>query len=204
MASRQFHTMIPGEASETDSDEELMATSLPVAVELIVQGEAVETDDDDEEEIDNEGVRVEVDRRHMFPFVSISKSLPELKVDRLLPKDGDMDKERESHTSAEEVSTRPPASWEPHGSILQQKLREGNVRLRSDTAALVNCVYATAAKEVRVIGHQLATAQAAAAEASASLCQSLNNLRAVQDVLDIVVSCSLLPDIRIPAEANIP
>uniref|UniRef100_A0A8C4QA06 Biogenesis of lysosome-related organelles complex 1 subunit 3 n=1 Tax=Eptatretus burgeri TaxID=7764 RepID=A0A8C4QA06_EPTBU len=168
MATRQFHTMIPGEASETDSDEELMATSLPVAVELIVQGEAVETDEDDDAEIDNEGVHVE------------------------------------SHTSAEEVPAQPPSSWEPHGSILQQKLREGNVRLQSDTAALVNCLYMTAAKEVRAVRHQLVTAQAAAAEASASLCQSLNNLRAVQDMLDIVVSCNLLPDIRIPAQANIP
>jgi len=204
MATRQFHTMIPGEASETDSDEELMATSLPVAVELIVQGEAVETDEDDDAEIDNEGVHVEVDHRHVLHCVSARKALLELKVDRILPKDGDIDKERESHTSAEEVPAQPPSSWEPHGSILQQKLREGNVRLQSDTAALVNCLYTTAAKEVRAVRHQLVTAQAAAAEASASLCQSLNNLRAVQDMLDIVVSCNLLPDIRIPAQANIP
>ncbi|XP_062454250.1 biogenesis of lysosome-related organelles complex 1 subunit 3 [Rhea pennata] len=167
MAAARTEAVVPGEASESDSDSELYAAAACAAPPgLKVPGEASETDSEEEEE--------EAARPKGFP------DLPPLVVER--------------SPAAAERPEAAPAPW--GGSLLQQRLLEGNARLRGAVGGAVRRGYAEAARHLGALAAPLGRAQAAAAGASHSLRLARRDLRAVAAAVDIVAGCGLLPDIR--------
>ncbi|XP_067170567.1 biogenesis of lysosome-related organelles complex 1 subunit 3 [Apteryx mantelli] len=171
MAAPRGVAVVPGEASESDSDAEL-DTAAPTCAALAglkVPGEASETDTEEEEE---------AAARPKGPLPA--PDLPPLVVER-----------RPEPVAAAEEKAAP---W--GGSLLQQRLLEGNARLRGAVGGAVGQGYAAAARHLGALAAPLGRAQAAAAAASHSLRLARRDLRAVAAAVDIVAGCGLLPDIR--------
>lgn len=177
--------MVQGEASETDSDDEVYITSLPppqtATGGLKVPGEASETDSDGEEE--------QVGQTSTLSQQSsliLQRDLPPLIVV----------KDRPDIQSV--VEDRPSPSHKTHGeTLLQQKLQESNTRLYHDVGEMVRQLYSNAGKEVHSATAQLNASQSAIINASHSIRIILDDLKAVSEKIDIITSCQILPDINI-------
>uniref|UniRef100_UPI00398E751B biogenesis of lysosome-related organelles complex 1 subunit 3 n=1 Tax=Pristiophorus japonicus TaxID=55135 RepID=UPI00398E751B len=187
MATTLYKTIVQGEASETDSEEELYLTSAsPAGVAQVgakVPGEASETDDED---ADCAAAARDIQR-------AIRRSLPPLIVVR--------DERPAAPAVAEErpaVRIRHPGRF---STLLQQKLSESDGRLRHDVEQAVKQMYESAAREIRAATGHLGTAQAGVINASHSIRLILDDLKSVTDTMDIITSCNLLPDIQIPPSA---
>uniref|UniRef100_A0A8C8DPA6 Biogenesis of lysosome-related organelles complex 1 subunit 3 n=2 Tax=Oryzias sinensis TaxID=183150 RepID=A0A8C8DPA6_9TELE len=182
--SSRYRIVVEGEASETDSDDEVYITSLPSGptARAKVPGEASETDSEGEPQppaardpaAGQEGGQI------------FQKNLPPLVVVR-------------DHLDIQSVvEDRPSPSSRSHGdSLLQQKLQESNSRLYSDVGQMVCHVYSSANKEVRGATSQLNASQSAIINASHSIRLILDDLRAVSEKIDIITSCQILSDINI-------
>ncbi|TKS81122.1 Biogenesis of lysosome-related organelles complex 1 subunit 3 [Collichthys lucidus] len=168
--SSRYNIVVQGEASETDSDDE-------------VPGEASETDseeDGDEEQADRASAMsqesAQILRRDLPPLIVVRDhpDIQSIVEDRLSP------------------------THRPHGeTLLQQKLQESNNRLYSDVGQTVRQVYGSASREVHSATAQLNTSQSAIINASHSIRLILDDLRAVSEKIDIITSCQILPDINI-------
>lgn len=176
MAGR-YPIVVQGEASETDSDDEVYITSLTPSVGAKVPGEASETD--------SEGEPEQAPASHDSTQI-LKRDLPPLIVVRDHP---------DMHSIVED---RPSPSHRPHGeTLLQQKLQESNSRLYSDVGQTLRQVYGSASREVRSATSQLNASQSAIINASHSIRLILDDLKAVSEKIDIITSCQILPDINI-------
>ncbi|XP_022604199.1 biogenesis of lysosome-related organelles complex 1 subunit 3 [Seriola dumerili] len=189
--SSRYQIVVQGEASETDSDDEVYITSLPApqtaSVGAKVPGEASETDSEGEEEeqadrasaVSQEGAQI------------LRRDLPPLIVVR-------------DHPDIQSiVEDRPSPTHRPYGdTLLQQKLRESNSHLYHDVSQTLRQVYGGAAKEVRSATAQLNTSQGAIINASHSIRLILDDLKAVSEKIDIITSCQILPDINMSDPNN--
>ncbi|XP_071352156.1 biogenesis of lysosome-related organelles complex 1 subunit 3 [Trachinotus anak] len=189
--SNRYQIVVQGEASETDSDDEVYITSLPppqtASVGAKVPGEASETDSEGEEE-------EQADRASAVSQESaqiLRRDLPPLIVVR-------------DHPDIQSiVEDRPSPTHRPHGdTLLQQKLRESNSRLYHDVSQTLRQVYGGASREVRSATAQLNTSQSAIINASHSIRLILDDLKAVSEKIDIITSCQILPDINISNTNN--
>ncbi|XP_076591467.1 biogenesis of lysosome-related organelles complex 1 subunit 3 [Chaetodon auriga] len=184
--SSRYQIVVQGEASETDSDDEVYITSMSApqtaTVGTKVPGEASETDSEVEEE-------EQTDRASSLSQESsqiLRRDLPPLIVVRDHP---DMQSI---------VEDRPSPTLRPHGeTLLQQKLQESNCRLYSDVGQTVRQVYGSASREVQNATAQLNASQSAIINASHSIRLILDDLKAVSEKIDIITSCQILPDINI-------
>lgn len=183
--SSRYQIVVQGEASETDSDDEVYITSLPppqsATVGAKVPGEASETD--------SEGELEQVDRAFAVSQESaqiLRRDLPPLIVVR-------------DHPDVQSiVEDRPSPKHRPHSdTLLQQKLQESNSRLYSDVGQAIQHIYGSASREVRNATAQLNTSQSAIINASHSIRLILEDLKAVSEKIDIITSCQILPDIKI-------
>ncbi|XP_061683332.1 biogenesis of lysosome-related organelles complex 1 subunit 3 [Syngnathoides biaculeatus] len=180
----KYQIVVQGEASETDSDEEVYITSLSTPQTTTagakVQGEASETDNEDEVETAN---RVSALRHESAEI--LKRDLPPLIVVR-------------DHPDIQSVvEDRPSPTHKPVGdTLLQQKLQESNSRLYSDVGQMLRHVYGSATKEVRSATAQLNTSQSAIINASHSIRLILDDLKAVSEKIDIITGCQILPDIK--------
>lgn len=199
MASSKYQTVVEGEASETDSDEEVCTTS--VAAEpsacMVVTGEASETDEDEGEEAEeevqavrNNGLIQHEDLTSLTGQGAISSLTVERRPGRV---------EICGETEVPAQISRPPGT-RSYNTLLQLKLRESNARLRGDVAEMVRKAYTTAARDVRNTTQRLGDSQVVIIEASNSLHHALDNLHSIRDKMDIITSCNLLPEIHLPAE----
>uniref|UniRef100_G3P096 Biogenesis of lysosome-related organelles complex 1 subunit 3 n=1 Tax=Gasterosteus aculeatus TaxID=69293 RepID=G3P096_GASAC len=169
--SSGYQIVVQGEASETDSDDEVYITSMsppqiaPVGAK--VPGEASETDSEEQDS-------AHVLRRDLPPLIVV----------------------RDHPDIQSVVEDRPSPTHRPQGdTLLQQKLQESNSRLHSDVGQMVRQVYGTACKEVQSATAQLNTSQSAIINASHSIRLILDDLKAVSEKIDIITSCQILPDI---------
>ncbi|XP_042299560.1 biogenesis of lysosome-related organelles complex 1 subunit 3-like [Sceloporus undulatus] len=184
MTASRYKTVVQGEASETDSDEEVYLSSvpqgsLPSLSGVKVTGEASETDE--EEDANSSQPKVE-------PTL-ISPDLPPLVVYR--------NEDPGSPTAVEEKPALRIRHRGRYSTLLQQKLIESNARLYYDVNSTVKQVYQTAIKEIGAITGQLSNSQNGIISASHNIRLVLEDLRAVADKIDIITSCNLLPDIQI-------
>ncbi|XP_072127238.1 biogenesis of lysosome-related organelles complex 1 subunit 3 [Mobula birostris] len=191
MTTAQFLTIVQGEASETDSEEELYLTSTSPACILQagakVPGEASETDEEDA------GSELEAATQDIQQ--AIQHNLPPLVVIR--------DKEPEVLTGVEEKPTVKIRHQGRYSSLLQQKLRESNVRLNHNVEHAVKQMYENATKEIRTATSHLSNSQNGIINASHSIRLILDDLKAVTEKMDIITSCNLLPDIQIPPRQQV-
>ncbi|KAE8295385.1 hypothetical protein D5F01_LYC06311 [Larimichthys crocea] len=185
--SSRYNIVVQGEASETDSDDEVYITSMSApqtaTVGAKVPGEASETDSEeggDEEQADRASAMsqetAQILRRDLPPLIVVRDhpDIQSIVEDRLSP------------------------THRPHGeTLLQQKLQESNNRLYSDVGLTVRQVYGSASREVHSATAQLNTSQSAIINASHSIRLILDDLKAVSEKIDIITSCQILPDINI-------
>ncbi|XP_006627713.1 biogenesis of lysosome-related organelles complex 1 subunit 3 [Lepisosteus oculatus] len=187
MASNKYQTVVQGEASETDSDEEAYITSLsssyPVAAGVKVLGEASETDSEDEAGGATRPIEVRAATE------DVQKDLPPLIVIRN-PPDSPV-------SAAEEKPVLRLRQGGRYSTLLQQKLQESNARLCGDVTQTVRQVYQNATKEIRLATAHLNNSQNGIINASHSIRLVLEDLKSVSEKIDIITSCNLLPDIRI-------
>uniref|UniRef100_G3P091 Biogenesis of lysosome-related organelles complex 1 subunit 3 n=1 Tax=Gasterosteus aculeatus aculeatus TaxID=481459 RepID=G3P091_GASAC len=138
--SSGYQIVVQGEASETDSDDEVYITSMsppqiaPVGAK--VPGEASETDSEEEEAEGGQQADRASSLRQDSAHV-LRRDLPPLIVVR-------------DHPDIQSVvEDRPSPTHRPQGdTLLQQKLQESNSRLHSDVGQMVRQVYGTACKEI--------------------------------------------------------
>lgn len=179
----RYPIVVQGEASETDSDDEVYITSLPppqiTTVGAKVAGEASETDSEDDPEKPHHSTTVSQENAQIF-----KRDLPPLIVVR-------------DHPDIQSVvEDRPSPTHHHHGdTLLQQKLQESNHRLYSDVVQNLRHVYGNASKEIRTATSQLNASQGAIINASHSIRLILDDLKAVSEKIDIITSCQILPDI---------
>ncbi|KAM3830345.1 biogenesis of lysosome-related organelles complex 1 subunit 3 [Vipera latastei] len=185
MISPGYKTVIQGEASETDSEEEIncsasyqAAFGCPSGVQ--VAGEASETDEEDEAR-----------------SPTGSKAQAKLIVTDLPPLIVYKNEDSESPTAVEEKPAVHIKQRGRYSTLLQQKLVESNARLYYDINTTIKQVYQTAIKEIGAITGQLSNSQNGIINASHHIRMVLEDLRAVAEKIDIINSCSLLPDIQI-------
>ncbi|XP_024138391.1 biogenesis of lysosome-related organelles complex 1 subunit 3 [Oryzias melastigma] len=190
--SSRYRIVVEGEASETDSDDEVYITSLPSGqtARAKVPGEASETDSEGEPQQAAQHPAAGQESAQI-----LKKDLPPLIVVR-------------DHLDIQSVvEDRPSPAPRSHGdSLLQQKLQESNSRLYSDVGQTVCHVYSSANKEIRSATTQLNASQGAIINASHSIRLILDDLRAVSEKIDIITSCQILSDINInvPNSLNAP
>ncbi|KAM9813086.1 biogenesis of lysosome-related organelles complex 1 subunit 3 [Syngnathus typhle] len=183
--SSRYPIVVQGEASETDSDDEVYITSLPTPQTAIVgakvQGEASETESEDEVETSTRGSALSHESAKI-----LKRDLPPLIVVR-------------DHPNIQSVvEDRPSPTHKPVGdTLLQQKLQESNSRLYSNVGQMLRHVYGNASKEVRSTTAQLNASQSAIINASHSIRLILDDLKAVSEKIDIITSCQILPDIKL-------
>ncbi|KAM6987607.1 biogenesis of lysosome-related organelles complex 1 subunit 3 [Tautogolabrus adspersus] len=183
--SSRYQIVVQGEASETDSDDEVYITSMAApqtaTVGAKVPGEASETDSEDEEEQSGRVSALSQESAHI-----LRRDLPPLIVVR-------------DHPDIQSiVEDRPSPTHRPHGdTLLQQKLQESNSRLYSDVGLTLRQIYGSASREVHSATAQLTTSQSAIINASHSIRLILDDLKAVSEKIDIITSCQILPDITI-------
>ncbi|XP_008423775.1 biogenesis of lysosome-related organelles complex 1 subunit 3 isoform X1 [Poecilia reticulata] len=186
MSSSRYPIVVQGEASETDSDDEVYITSLTshqtTAGGAKVPGEASETDSEDDPQ---QAVRSSVMAQESAQI--LKRELPPLIVVRDNPDVQSI------------VEDRPSPSHRPYAgdTLLQQKLQESNSRLYTDVGQRVRQVYGSASKEVHSVTSQLNSSQSAIINASHSIRLILDDLKAVSEKIDIITSCQILPDINI-------
>ncbi|XP_042342908.1 biogenesis of lysosome-related organelles complex 1 subunit 3 [Plectropomus leopardus] len=182
--SSRYPIVVQGEASETDSDDEVYITSMSApqtaTVGAKVPGEASETDSDDEEEADRASSvsqeSAQILRRDLPPLIVV----------------------RDHPDIQSIVEDRPSPTHRPQGeTLLQQKLQESNSRLYSDVGQTLRQVYGSASREVQSATAQLNASQSAIINASHSIRLILDDLKAVSEKIDIITSCQILPDINI-------
>lgn len=179
----RYPIVVQGEASETDSDDEVYITSLPppqiTTVGAKVAGEASETDSEDDPEQPHHSATVSPESAQIF-----KRDLPPLIVVR-------------DHPDIQSVvEDRPSPTHHHHGdTLLQQKLQESNHRLYSDVGQSLRHVYSNASREIRTATTQLNASQGAIINASHSIRLILDDLKAVSEKIDIITSCQILPDI---------
>ncbi|XP_035857277.1 biogenesis of lysosome-related organelles complex 1 subunit 3 isoform X1 [Sander lucioperca] len=188
--SSGYQIVVQGEASETDSDDEVYITSMPapqtatVGAKVVlhdVPGEASETDSEGEEEQAGRASSLSQESAQI-----LRRDLPPLIVVR-------------DHPDIQSiVEDRPSPTHRPQGdTLLQQKLRESNSWLYSDVGQTLRQVYGSASREVNSATAQLNTSQSAIINASHSIRLILDDLKAVSEKIDIITSCQILPDINI-------
>ncbi|XP_007654694.1 biogenesis of lysosome-related organelles complex 1 subunit 3 [Ornithorhynchus anatinus] len=181
MARARQDTVVPGEAEETDDDddeEELYLSSVGAGAPagLQVPGEAEETDSEGEA---REALPA---RCHLPPLVVLREAVAE--------EEGPV------------AAFQSPAGRCP--SLLQQKLLESNDRLGHDVRAALSRLYRTASHDIGGLSAQLGSAQGAVLGAAHSIRLARGDLRAVAEQIDIITSCGLLPDIRLPPHPDAP
>ncbi|KAG8448495.1 hypothetical protein GDO86_015546 [Hymenochirus boettgeri] len=183
MASQSYQTMVKGEASETDDEEEMYVTSvvsstLSTTHGLRIQGEASETDDEDN-----------ANENNTASSSSLEKILPPLVVIRNGGESTPFGREEKPIVNVQQEGR--------YSTLLQQKLLESNARLYQDVNNTIKHVYQSATNEIKTLTSQLSNSQNGIINASHSIRLSLEDLKGVSEKINIITSCNLLPDIYI-------
>ncbi|XP_012938113.1 biogenesis of lysosome-related organelles complex 1 subunit 3 [Aplysia californica] len=174
----QYKTVVQGEASESDEEEELSSSSLSEPRAVVVEGEASESE---EEELDSSGK-------------SIPPALPPIKS---------LNEHSSSYESIDSITNvptlAPRQAWKPkYDTVLNRKLWESNLSLCNNANGIASQAYLSAAKDITNCAQQLSKSHGAIQDVSHNLRLLTNDLFNLDDRTDIIISCKLLPDIQLP------
>ncbi|KAK3778744.1 hypothetical protein RRG08_013015 [Elysia crispata] len=170
MDNKQYQTVVQGEASESDSEEEELSNE-PTPV--VIEGEAEESD---EEELDTTDI-------------TKKKDLSILKVSEYSASFDSIDEV--GGTSSKKIG-RPK-----HDNVLNRKLWDSNFSLCHSLNTLVSHTYLTAAKDITNCSQQVARSHTLVQDVSHNMRLMTNDLFNLHDRIDIVTSCKILPTISI-------
>ncbi|XP_064618060.1 biogenesis of lysosome-related organelles complex 1 subunit 3-like [Liolophura sinensis] len=184
--SNKFQTVVEGEAPESDEDEEVrqisensqsqndtVSTPQRVRTGLVVAGEASESEEE------------EIDTRETVPPLMVNK-------------DGEGDGSRvllreESHSPLLDRQAEKPK----YNTLLHKKLRERHAMFRRHLVASSAQMYLSASKDLHNTTQQLMKTQLVVQDISHNMRLLTNDLFHLEDRIDIISSCNLLPDINI-------
>ncbi|KAK6168901.1 hypothetical protein SNE40_020061 [Patella caerulea] len=174
MSNREeYRTVVQGEASESDEE-----TPKTLAAGIVVSGEASES----EEEIDTAG-RVNAD---LPPIIVAQRSIS-------LSSDAATDIPTLMTSRAAEAKASKPK----YDTLLHRKLRDSNLNFHSHLVDNCSQTYLAAARNLHSTTSQLNKSHSAVQDASHNLRLLTNDLFHLEDKVDIICSCKLLPDIII-------
>lgn len=160
------------ETGRGETDDEVAATVFQGQSQqaTVVSGEASESDDDDT----------------VGTYSSITTT------DLVSP-----DSSEGPHTQS---TTSEPQGSEPnrHNTLLHRKLRERNSSLRRNLAEMVRQPYQNATRDLGAVGQGLIRCQQQVQEVSSTLRRVTNELFQLEDKVDTVRHCSIIPEINIP------
>ncbi|XP_071114154.1 biogenesis of lysosome-related organelles complex 1 subunit 3-like [Haliotis cracherodii] len=173
MEKGHYKTVVQGEASESD-DEDMMPDAIPQGT--VISGEASES----EEEVDTS--------------LQGSQELPALKVDRNRGEDlqGSDPTQLPILTTTRMVTSKPK-----YDTLLHRKLRERNLQFHGHLVSLGSHAYLSAAKHINNTTQQLLKSHVAIQDVSHNMRLMTNDLFRLEDKINIISSCNLLPDINI-------
>ncbi|CAG5133818.1 unnamed protein product [Candidula unifasciata] len=172
----KYKTVIQGEASESDDEEEYFNEE-PKSV--VVDGEAPESD---EEEINTGNSPTK-------------KELPQLKLNEHSSPFESVDDLTSVPTLSPKYAGRPK-----YDNVLNKKLWESNLSLCNNLNGLVGQSYLSAAKEITNCCQQLSKSHASLQDVSHNMRLMTNDCFNLQDLFDTVTTCTLLPNILLPAK----
>ncbi|VDI58722.1 biogenesis of lysosome-related organelles complex 1 subunit 3 [Mytilus galloprovincialis] len=185
-----IQTVVAGEASESDDDEPSVQTpkkqseetvpiqSAAATKAVVVSGEASESD----EEIET----------------SQTKHLPPLNVDKDSKADEDLIIVDASSIPGIEKAHLYGHGTSKYDSLLHRKLRERNIAFRRHLVDSVHQVYISSSKDLHNIRLQLHKTQGALNDVSHNMSLLTNDLFKLDNTLDTVSTCTILPDIKFP------
>ncbi|KAJ8314974.1 hypothetical protein KUTeg_007124 [Tegillarca granosa] len=172
LAMAAIKTVVPGEASESDDEENPVQQSNKTAsaTATIVSGEASESEEEEEINTSQDNV------------------LPPLKVDT----EGKGDKDDITNGEI------PPSPTTPTFKTHEFKPKyDTNMALRRHIVDTVHHTYLTAAKDLSITTQQLHKSQSAIMDIQHHMRLLTNDSFNLEDKIDIITSCKLLPDITI-------
>ncbi|XP_070568481.1 biogenesis of lysosome-related organelles complex 1 subunit 3-like [Ptychodera flava] len=179
MAAREIVSVVDGEASESDSEEEVNTHQATKG--LVVPGEASETDSEDE-----------------APEIRPGTGLPPLKVEPGSAGDSlSFASSSESDSFGEEARSRKK-DIPKYDTLLHRKLRDRNSSLRSHLESAVSSAYTTSTKDITSTSQQLVKSQMYVQDVSHNLRVLSGDLTSLQGKVDIIASCNILPTLHVP------
>jgi len=194
--------IVSGEGSESDDGEEegkRSETTTFSPMPVVVAGECSESEDEDdiEDEIgEADDLLDDQDDDDALQGIIVCGEASESEGE-------EEEREEERDSALEETSTSPATSTgkKPHKigyeSVLHLKLAETNSSLNSSIASQWQKLFKTAAKDVSAISHSFQRTRQITQETSHTMRLLTNNLFRMEDSVDIVASCSLLPKIKL-------
>ncbi|XP_003725109.2 uncharacterized protein LOC100893309 [Strongylocentrotus purpuratus] len=199
--------VVSGEASESDSDDELTAAAQLVAgrsqssigeelrqAGVVVQGEASETDIEEDEEMHL--ARAE---QQQFPSQS---NIPPLKVNRASrsPSIGSQSSIK-SVTSASQVKVSPldPPRYD---TLLHRKLRERNISLQVSLQEAVAQAIQAKHKEFSNTNQMLTKSQMVIQDVCYSMRHFSDDIKRTNEKLDIISTSGYLPEFNFPSNGS--
>eukprot|EP00057_Strongylocentrotus_purpuratus_P002725 XP_003725109.1 PREDICTED: uncharacterized protein LOC100893309 isoform X1 [Strongylocentrotus purpuratus] len=199
--------VVSGEASESDSDDELTAAAQLVAgrsqssigeelrqAGVVVQGEASETDIEEDEEMHL--ARAE---QQQFPSQS---NIPPLKVNRASrsPSIGSQSSIK-SVSSASQVKVSPldPPRYD---TLLHRKLRERNISLQVSLQEAVAQAIQAKHKEFSNTNQMLTKSQMVIQDVCYSMRHFSDDIKRTNEKLDIISTSGYLPEFNFPSNGS--
>uniref|UniRef100_A0A0B7BUI2 Biogenesis of lysosome-related organelles complex 1 subunit 3 n=1 Tax=Arion vulgaris TaxID=1028688 RepID=A0A0B7BUI2_9EUPU len=170
----KYKTVVQGEASESDEDDEEYDEE---PRSMVVDGEAPESD---EEEIDTSAnsSKKEIPHLHLSEHSSLYESLDDI-------------------TGVPTLSSKQ-AGRPKYDNVLNRKLWESNLSLCNNANGLVSQTYLSAAKDIANCSQQLSKSQVSLQDVSHNMRLMTNDCFNLQDLFDTVTTCKLLPNILLP------
>ncbi|XP_060077473.1 biogenesis of lysosome-related organelles complex 1 subunit 3-like [Ylistrum balloti] len=178
-------TVVQGEASESDDDEVDASitknTTDPEQTATVVSGEASESEDDETD------VPLEQDKPQLTP----------LKVDTNGKGDNDIISGDRLSTPTSPIQKTSDVYRPKYDTLLHRKLRDRNALLRRHMVDAVHQAYQTATKDLHNTTQQLHKSQSLVMDISHNMRLLTNDLFYLEDKIDIITTCKILPDINI-------
>ncbi|XP_071955287.1 uncharacterized protein [Antedon mediterranea] len=187
-----IRTAVEGEALESDSDddvrrptEDLTAASID---DTCVPGEAPETDDE-EDRLSNLSWEHEETKLQLNAF-------PVLKVEPG-PKLNSSETDEKLENLQKQVKNLE-RDLPKYDTLLHRKLRERNIALHRDMNEVISQAFQNARKDLSHSSQQLSRTQAVIQDACHTLRIFSNDLKSMEEKLDIIKGCNNIPKITFP------
>ncbi|KAL4232437.1 biogenesis of lysosome-related organelles complex 1 subunit 3 [Mactra antiquata] len=187
---------------------------------IIVEGEASESDEDDNVQVVESSVEVsgeistDKDIKVINKGVVVTGEAPEsdeefeivTNDDKILPLNVNTSQRGDNNDDTHDLPPSVPVTLKEtkpkYNTLLNKKLRERNVALRRHIVDTIHQSYLLAAKDIKNLNTQLQKSHIAIQDVSHHMRNVNNDLFHLEDKVDIVRTCFILPDFNIPSDTT--
>lgn len=171
------------ESHKLSSCEVVMTDHFLVSGIQVYEGEAPESDDEITETSEIEASRLDNSQRE-----DLGEEITE-----------ELQQTKDSRGSHDNIVQHRSPEGSKYNSLLHSRLREANTRLEADMLSSYSRELEGATKNLTTTTQQLTKTKALIQDASNTMRMITNSLFYVEDKINIVSSCTLLPDITLPS-----